>query len=247
MLDLTKTFEPTNTEVNFFVDSQGEKWTQAKSIFEVLELSVTNLSTTLDRHVFPDFCQRFAIGVGCPAWYLKTEGLIQLGVLSKSKHAEPFQRWVFATIKTIMATGGYQITDPDKEGFKLLGFDSKIETLTDKTLTYLNANLSDPSAINAYNDTLKILQRMSEHSKLETEKNNKSNEVQHSFERETMDAQQYILRYMQRQACPITAHAITKLRYFSSQNMGTFKIRSLLTSMVGETINFHLDGTYTLI
>jgi len=247
MFNSTKTFEPTNTEVKFFVDPSGEKWTQAKSIFEALDLSVTNITNTLDRHVFSDFRQRFAIGVGCPAWYLKTEGLIQLAVLSRSKYSEPFQRWVFETIKTVIDTGDYQTTDPDKEGFNLLCLDSKIETLTEKTLTYLNANLSDPSATNAYNATLKILQRMSEPPKLETEKNNKSNEVQQSFERETMDAQQYILRYMQRQACPITAHAITKLRYFSSQNMGTFKIRSLLTSMVGETINFHLDGTYTLI
>jgi prophage antirepressor-like protein len=118
---IVKVFEQTNTEVSFWVDETGEDLMQAKGIFEALELGVTNISVTLERHVDFDYRRQVAIGRGMPAWYITYEGLIQLAFATKAPRAKALQRWVSKVIKTIIKTGQYVATATDQQHFSPFG------------------------------------------------------------------------------------------------------------------------------
>jgi BRO family, N-terminal domain len=125
VLAIVKVFAATQTEVFFWTDELGEDLLQAKGVFEGLELGITNISTTLERHIFPEYRRKVAIGVGQPAWYLTYEGIVQLGMVTASPKARDFQRWVFQTIKTIIKTGSYTATAADQKHFTPFGLTLK--------------------------------------------------------------------------------------------------------------------------
>jgi prophage antirepressor-like protein len=124
---IVQVFEPTKTEISFWVDEAGEDMMQAKGIFEALDLSVTNISTTLERHVDLDYRRQVALGRGMPAWFLTYEGLIQLAFATKAPRAKALQRWVSSVIKTIIKTGTYTATAADQQHFAPFGITLQIK------------------------------------------------------------------------------------------------------------------------
>jgi prophage antirepressor-like protein len=124
---ISKKCDLTNSEVSFWVDEFGGEMLQARDAFLSLGLGVTNISITLERHIFPEYRRKVAIGVGQPAWFLTYEGLVQLVMTTNSEKARSFQRWVFNTIKTIIKTGSYTATASDQQHLKPFGITLKLK------------------------------------------------------------------------------------------------------------------------
>lgn len=138
---ISRTFEVTKTEVSFFTDEYQVRWAQAKDIFQGLELSITNVTATLERHVFPEYRRQFAIGRGQPAWYITQKGVIQLGMMAKSQFAQSFQRWVFDVIDEVVRTGQYTAKASDDQYLKPIGLKlmHRVDYLTERLEAELKA------------------------------------------------------------------------------------------------------------
>lgn len=78
----------------FHKDEFGVFWYSVQEILNKFELSPTNASRFLERHVNPEFKSKFALGVGRPSWYVTKLGIFQLAFKARTPDTTKFQNWL---------------------------------------------------------------------------------------------------------------------------------------------------------
>jgi prophage antirepressor-like protein len=96
------------TELEWFIDPEGNPACKAQELGELLGFSPTYVPTLIEK-VYPNFRFQSSMGrVGRPFWYLREPGIYQFIFMSKAEIALRFQLWVWEVVlPSIRKTDGY--------------------------------------------------------------------------------------------------------------------------------------------
>ena len=220
---ISQIFPVSNTEVTFWTDEYGESHIQAKCTFEALDLGVTNISTTLERHIFPEYRRKVAIGVGQPAWYLTYEGVVQLVMVTNSPKAREFQRWVFAVIKSIIKTGTYTATEQDQQHFQPFGLKINLQTAVDRLEDAIAEK--DLPSVQTYTKALLVLDKLQ--SKQEKQETNKQIDTPVPLETEL----NWLYSYLTKKRKPVSLRDLGKTGRYQGKKRSA-EIKSLCEHLI---------------